>query len=122
MTNGEFASVDKGVRVLTVCKALERGSLPEGPKVVDVGGGVGTSSLRIARDFSNVECILQDFPEVCGQTKSVCYPLYISSISDILTVAMDERSPGSGGRRSSRFPTSRLFLSSACQRRLRFHP
>ena len=122
MTNGEFAPVDKGVRVLTVCKALERGSLPEGPKVVDVGGGVGTSSLRIARDFSNVECILQDFPEVCGQTKSVCYPLYISSISDILTVAMDERSPGSGGRRSSRFPTSRLFLSSAYQRRLRFHP
>ena len=122
MTNGEFASVDKGVRVLTVCKALERGSLPEGPKVVDVGGGVGTSSLRIARAFSNVECILQDFPEVCGQTKSVCYPLYISSISDILIVAVDERSPGSGGRRSSRFPTSRLFLSSACQRRLRFHP
>ena len=35
---------------------------------------------------------------------------------------MDERSPGSGGRRSSGFPASRLFLSSAYQRRLRFHP
>ena len=121
MTNGELASVDKGVRVLTVCKALELGLLPEGPKVVDVCGGVGTLSLRIARAFSNVKCILQDFPEVCGQTKSVCYPLYISSISDILIVAMDERSPRSGGRRSSRFPASRLFLSSAYQRRLRFH-
>ena len=54
LTNGEFASVDKGVRFLTVCKALEWGSLPEGPKVVDVGG-VGTSSLRIARAFSNVK-------------------------------------------------------------------
>ena len=55
LTNGEFVSVDKGVRVLTVCKTLEWGSLPEGPKVVDVGGGVGTSSLRIARAFSNVK-------------------------------------------------------------------
>ena len=55
LTNGEFASVDKGVRVLTVYKALEWRSLPEGPKVVDVGGGVGTSSLRIARAFSNVK-------------------------------------------------------------------
>ena len=73
LTNSEFASVDKGVRVLTVCKALEWGSLPEGSKVVDVGGGVGTSSLRIARAFSNVKCIIQDFPEVCGQAKSVCY-------------------------------------------------
>ena len=48
-------------------------------------------------------------------------PLYISSISDILIVAMDERSPRSGGR-LSRFPASRLFLSSAYQRRLCFHP
>ena len=108
LTNGEFVSVDKGVRVLTVCKALEWGSLPEGPKVVDVGGGVGTSSLRIARAFSNVKCIIQDFPGVCGQAKSVCCsPSYIYNLdSDILIVAMDEISPGSCGRRSSRFPAS----------------
>ena len=48
--------------------------------------------------------------------------IYITSVSDILIVAMDERSPGSGGRRSSRFSTSQLFLSSAYQRRFRFHP
>ena len=92
LTNGEFVSVDKGVRVLTVCKALEWGSLSEGSKVVDAGGGVGTSSLRIARAFSNVKCIIQDFPEVRGQAKSVRYfpffiYLYITSVSDILIVA-----------------------------------
>ena len=92
--------------------------------MVDVGGGVDTSSLRIARAFSNVKCIIQDFPEVCGQAKSVfCSPSYIHNLdSDILIVARDERSTRSGGRRSSRFPASRLFLSSAYQRRLRFHP
>jgi hypothetical protein len=51
--------------------ALEWGTLPEGSKVVDVGGGVGTSSLRIARAFSNVKCIIQDFPEVCAQAKNL---------------------------------------------------
>ena len=79
--------------------------------MVDVGGGVGTSSLLIARTFSNVKCIIQDFPEVCGQAKSVCYfpffiYLYITSVSVILIVAMDERNPGSSGRRSSGFPAS----------------
>ena len=64
-------------------KALEWGSLPEGSKVVDVGGGVGTSSLRIARAFSNVKCIIQDFPEVCGQAKSVCYPPLFLFIYDL---------------------------------------
>ena len=73
LTNGELLSLIKGVRFLMVYKALEWGSLPEGSKVVDVGGGVGTSSLRIARAFSNVKCIIQDFPEVCGQAKSVRY-------------------------------------------------
>lgn len=48
-------------------------SLPEGAKVVDVGGGVGTSSLQIARAFPQVKTIVQDFPEVVAQAKTVRY-------------------------------------------------
>ena len=51
--------------------------------MVDVGGGVGTSSLRIARAFSNVKCIIQDFPEVCGQAKSVRYPPLFLFVYDL---------------------------------------
>lgn len=72
LTNGRLFKLIHANLSHFVSVALEWGTLPEGSKVVDVGGGVGTSSLRIARAFSNVKCIIQDFPEVCGQAKNVC--------------------------------------------------
>jgi hypothetical protein len=40
---------------------------------VDIGGGVGTSSLQIARAFPKVKTIVQDFPQVIAQAKDVRY-------------------------------------------------
>lgn len=51
--------------------ALDWQSLPDGATVVDVGGGIGTSSLQISRAFPKVKTIVQDFPEVVAQAKAV---------------------------------------------------
>ena len=39
-------------------------SLPKDALVVDVGGGVGTVSLVLAKTFSNMKIVIQDLPKV----------------------------------------------------------
>ncbi|KAG6811495.1 hypothetical protein H0H92_007143 [Tricholoma furcatifolium] len=46
-------------------------TLPEGALVVDVGGGIGTSAVSIAKYFKHIKFIVQDLPSVC--TEGVAY-------------------------------------------------
>jgi ubiquinone/menaquinone biosynthesis C-methylase UbiE len=54
-----------------VIVAMDWASLPQGAKVVDVGGGIGMSSLTLARTFSNLNMIVQDSVEVTEQGRKV---------------------------------------------------
>ncbi|KAJ3895655.1 O-methyltransferase-domain-containing protein [Lentinula edodes] len=43
-----------------ILKGFDWASLPEGSVIVDVGGGIGVSSISIARAFDHLKCIVQD--------------------------------------------------------------
>ncbi|KAG6900056.1 hypothetical protein C0993_003542 [Termitomyces sp. T159_Od127] len=45
---------------------LDWKALPAGSIVVDVGGGIGTSSLAVARKNDHLEFVVQDLPAVCA--------------------------------------------------------
>lgn len=45
--------------------------LPAGSKFVDVGGGVGTQAMRLAREFPHLKYVVQDRAEVIEQGKEV---------------------------------------------------
>ncbi|KIW31440.1 uncharacterized protein PV07_03090 [Cladophialophora immunda] len=47
------------------------GALPQGAKVVDMGGSTGHVSITIAREFPHLEFIVQDLPQVLSQRASV---------------------------------------------------
>ena len=127
LTNGEFLSIDeKEVEFLRFIKLWSGDRFRRDRKsLMSVVGSVlrPCASLALFR-MSNVSFKISlkfvDKPRV--YVIPPFFYLYTTSISDTLIVAVDERSPGSGGRRSSRFPTSWLFHSSAYQRRLCFHP
>ncbi|KAF8492246.1 S-adenosyl-L-methionine-dependent methyltransferase [Gautieria morchelliformis] len=63
----------RGVETLqppnAIIKAFEWRSLAKGSVVVDVGGGIGTSSLPLARDFPDINIVLQDLPRVIEDAK-----------------------------------------------------
>jgi len=59
------------VKYLTVGLVFDWKSLPTGSVVVDVGGGVGTVSLSLARDFPDLQIVLQDLPSVIEEAKKV---------------------------------------------------
>lgn len=40
--------------------------------VVDVGGGIGTASLALAKEFSNIKIVIQDRPPVVENGIEVC--------------------------------------------------
>ncbi|CAA7266021.1 unnamed protein product [Cyclocybe aegerita] len=65
----------QGVRALqpenASLDAFDWGSLAPGSVVVDVGGGVGTASLPIARKYPELYVILQDLPPVIEDAKRV---------------------------------------------------
>lgn len=46
-------------------------SLAKGSVVVDVGGGLGTASLPLARDFPGIQVVVQDLPGVIVEAKQV---------------------------------------------------
>lgn len=46
--------------LLTKPSGFDWASLPEGSVIVDVGGGIGVSSISIARAFDHLKCIVQD--------------------------------------------------------------
>lgn len=48
-------------------------TLPAKSIIVDVGGGVGTSSLPIAANFPELKIVVQDLPAVVEDGKKVNY-------------------------------------------------
>ncbi|KAG5640847.1 hypothetical protein DXG03_006828 [Asterophora parasitica] len=63
----------KGIQALqpgdAILDAYDWKDLPSGSVVVDVGGGVGTSSLVLAREFPDVEFVVQDLSVVIGDAE-----------------------------------------------------
>ena len=51
--------------------AFDWASLSEGSVVVDVGGGIGTASIPLARDFPHLNVVIQDLPSVIEDAKKV---------------------------------------------------
>jgi hypothetical protein len=47
-------------------------SLPQDALVVDVGGGVGSSSLELLKYYPQLRFVIQDKPKVVEDGKKVC--------------------------------------------------
>jgi len=60
-------------------------TLPEGTKIVDVGGGVGTACQEIMKKNPLLKFTVQDIPSVIGQTNAVSSSTLMPSF-DLLTV------------------------------------
>ncbi|KAF5379387.1 hypothetical protein D9615_006601 [Tricholomella constricta] len=65
----------QGVQALepvdAILEAYDWKELPGGSVVVDVGGGVGTASLVLAREFPDLEIVVQDLPGVIDDAKKL---------------------------------------------------
>jgi hypothetical protein len=53
-------------------------SLPAGALVVDVGGGIGSSTMRLAKAYPNIKFIVQDLAKVLNDGIDVRYFAYCS--------------------------------------------
>jgi tRNA1(Val) A37 N6-methylase TrmN6 len=62
-------------------------SLPQGAKVVDIGGGIGMFSLTLARTFSNLNMVVQDSLEVV--TDSTGKQINCRSLTTNYTITTD---------------------------------
>jgi len=60
---------------------LEWQNLPEGSTVVDVGGGVGSQALSVARANPKLKVVIQDRAPVVAQAKEVCQVLLLAHLS-----------------------------------------
>ena len=49
-------------------------SLPQDSVVVDVGGGIGSTSLLLAHAFPHLRFLVQDRPQVATMGEAVRYP------------------------------------------------
>jgi len=47
-------------------------SLPQDALVVDVGGGVGSSSLQLLKQYPQLRFVIQERPKVIEDGKKVC--------------------------------------------------
>lgn len=56
----------------SILKGFDWSSLPEGSVVVDVGGGIGTSTLALARKYPALRYVIQDRPAVIVAGKKHC--------------------------------------------------
>jgi hypothetical protein len=58
--------------ILNVCSlGFPWNSLPDGAKIVDVGGGIGTMSMIIANEYPKFQYVVQDLPHVISNAASV---------------------------------------------------
>ncbi|KAJ3725847.1 S-adenosyl-L-methionine-dependent methyltransferase, partial [Lentinula raphanica] len=64
-----------------ILKGFDWASLPEGSLVVDVGGGIGVSSISIARAFPHLKCIVQDRSKVIEIGTEHCQKLLPDALS-----------------------------------------
>lgn len=60
-------------------------SLAPGSKVVDVGGGVGSTALVLAKEYPQLKVVVQDLPSTIAEAEKVCC-LTVNSLI-ILTLA-----------------------------------
>ena len=54
---------------------LSWGELPDGAKVVDVGGNVGSVSMVVAKQHPKLKFVVQDLPHVITHTEPVSFAL-----------------------------------------------
>uniref|UniRef100_A0A8H7Y8H6 S-adenosyl-L-methionine-dependent methyltransferase n=1 Tax=Psilocybe cubensis TaxID=181762 RepID=A0A8H7Y8H6_PSICU len=88
-----FDGFDKMLPVNGVTKGYRWGSLPKGSIVVDVGGGVGSESMKIAKTFPDLKVIIQDAEGVVAngvktnalQFYETRFPEGLSSAHDFFT-------------------------------------
>ncbi|KAK0458974.1 O-methyltransferase-domain-containing protein [Desarmillaria tabescens] len=56
----------------SILKGFSWGNLPDNSIVVDVGGGIGVSSITLVKAHPHIRCIIQDRPPVIAQGKKHC--------------------------------------------------
>ncbi|KAJ3732263.1 S-adenosyl-L-methionine-dependent methyltransferase [Lentinula guzmanii] len=64
-----------------ILKGFDWASLPEGSVIVDVGGGIGVSSISIVRAFGHLKCIVQDRAMVLKLGTEHCQKLFPDALS-----------------------------------------
>lgn len=103
--------------MLNSSTAFQWGDLPENAKIVDVGGGIGATSVLLAQNFAKPKFIVQDLPKVGSGAKAVSNCVYISHISlSCPFPVLGERSTCSGGFWENCLPTSRFLHCSTSDR------
>lgn len=50
------------------------GELPPGTTVCDVGGGIGSLTIELAKQYSHLQLKLQDLPDCIAQAKNEIWP------------------------------------------------
>jgi ubiquinone/menaquinone biosynthesis C-methylase UbiE len=75
--------------------------LPNGSVVVDVGGGVGTSSLPLAEAYPNLEIVIQDRPPVVEDGLKVRANIITTARVNYFFLAVESKTPKSSRNRSS---------------------
>ncbi|KAG5338262.1 hypothetical protein C0989_007825 [Termitomyces sp. Mn162] len=73
MRSRRFNIAMRGVQAMqpadAILKAYEWNKLPAGSVIVDVGGGVGSASFQLAREFPDLNVVLQDRSSVIEDAK-----------------------------------------------------
>ncbi|KAG5720988.1 Sterigmatocystin 8-O-methyltransferase [Termitomyces sp. T112] len=73
MRSRRFNIAMRGVQAMqpadAILKAYEWNKLPAGSLIVDVGGGVGSASFQLAREFPDLNVVLQDRSSVIEDAK-----------------------------------------------------
>jgi hypothetical protein len=59
------------------------GSLPKNSLMVDVGGGIGAQTLKIAKVHPHIRMVIQDRPMVIGMGEGVGHALIFETIHSI---------------------------------------
>ena len=66
---------------LTVPSAYEWSKLPAQSVIVDVGGGIGSESLQLVREFPYFRIVVQDLPAVIEEAKKASCGLTLASVN-----------------------------------------
>ena len=71
--------------------AFDWNSLPKGAVVVDVGGGVGTSSLVLAKKTSDINIVVQDRLSVIQEGNEVCnYCIHLKMRRKLVSIGLED--------------------------------
>lgn len=75
-----FALVlDLGRRVNTLTIGYDWKSLKKGDLVVDVGGGIGSTAIHLAKAYPDLRFVIQDRASVVPDGIKVCFSTYSGS-------------------------------------------